>query len=225
MLFRSAEVVIHIATARAIPVIVGKTKEEAETALADEGYENVAFEGERSDEPEGTVLSVTPEAGTRAKSTYAIVVKVAEPYVVPDTTAMNIDAAAAAIQEAGLRYDVSYVDTESQPEGTVLGTQPAAGSKVTSDTVVVVSVARARGAQLMQLTRALLSPGSTIAIDGVSYDIDSLDSVEYLGNDTVAFTVTGRPFTYFMGQYISLDSRQVSGQVVWTADNGIADIL
>lgn len=219
-----SEIVIHIATARSIPDIVGKAEERAVAAMEDAGYENVTYEKERSDEAEGTVLSVEPAAGTRAKSSVAITVKVAEPYVVPDTSSLSLDGAIEAIQDEGLSYDIAYIDTEDYPDGAVIGTEPAAEEKVKSDTVVVIEVARARGARLVQLTRDMLSPGSTVAIDGVSYEVVSLGAVEYLGDDTVAFTITAQPFTYFMGQYVSLESREVSGQVAWTADNGVAGI-
>ena len=219
------EIVIHIATARSVPNVVGKSEKEAKKAFEEDGYENVTFESEHSDEAEGTVLSISPEPGTRAKSTTAIIVKVAEPYKVPDASSLDLEGTINAIMGAGLGFDIAYVDTQDYPDGTVIGTDPAAGTKVKSDTVVVIEVARARGPELVQLTRDMLSPGSTITIDGVSYEVESLGSVEYAGNDTVTFSFTGRPFTYFMGQYIALDTRNVTGQVVWTPDNGVSGIF
>ena len=219
-----SEIVIHIATAREIPDVVGKTEEEAVALFKEDGYENVTYEKERSDSAEGTVLSVSPEAGTRAKSTMAVIVKVAEPYVVPDSSTLDLDGTIAAIQDAGLAYDISYYDTTDYVEGTVLGTEPAAGTKVQSSTVVVITVARARGVQLTQLTRDLLTQGYELNIDGTSYIISSLDSVEYLGGDQVSFTATARPYTYFFGVYVEGDPQQVSGVVNWTADNQLSSI-
>ena len=219
------EVVVHVATARAIPSVVGKTETEAKAAFDKEGYENVSYVKEHSDSAEGTVLSVAPDVGTRAKSTVAVTVKVAEPYVVPDTaSSMSLDDTIAAIQEAGLQCVVNEVDTTDYPEGTVMGTDPAAGTKVKSDTVVSINVARARGAQLTQLTKELLSPGSEIEVGGTSFIIKSLDSVNYLGNDQVAFTATARPYTVFFGVYVEGDPQQVNGVVTWTADNRVSSI-
>ena len=219
-----AEIVIHIATAREIPDVVGKAESEAAELFKADGYENVSFEKERSDSPEGTVLSVSPEAGTRAKSTMPVIVKVAEPYVVPDSSTLDLDGTISAIQDAGLDYYISYVDTTDYVEGTVLGTDPAAGTKVQSSTVVSISVARARGVQLTQLTRDLLVPGYELSIDGTSYIVSSLDSVEYLGGDQVAFKATARPYTYFFGVYVEGDPQSVSGVVNFTADNSVAGI-
>lgn len=218
------EVVIHIATARAIPSVVGKTEKQAKAAFEEEGYENVTYVNERSDEQEGMVLSVSPEAGTRAKSTVAVTVKVAEPYTVPDTASMSADGAIAAVQDAGLGYYVNYVDTQEYPEGTVLGTDPQAGAKVKSDTVVTINVARARGAQLIQLTQELLAPGAELTISGTNYIVNAVNSTSYLGNDQVSFTVTARPYTVFFGVYVEGDLQQVSGVVTFTADNQVSSI-
>lgn len=219
-----AQIVIHIAKARSIPDVIGKTEDEARAALAEEGYENVTFNKKRSDEAEGTVLSISPETGSRAKSSVEVAVEVAEPYVVPDTASMGYDEAVAAIQNEGLRYDVSYVDTEEYPDGSLIQTDPAAGAKVKSDTIVVLYIARARGAELIALTQGLLAPGSSVDISGVSYSIDSLDSTEYAGKDTVKFTFTGHPYGYLFGQYVQGSTETVSGQVVWTADNQVSSI-
>ena len=219
-----SEIVIHIATARSIPDVVGKSQEEAQALLDDEGYEKVTFSTERSDAEEGTVLSISPEVGTRAKSTVDVIVKVAEPYVVPDVSSLNVDEAVATIAEAGLTCGIEYVDTQDYPDGTVISIEPEAGSKVKSDTYVAVYVARARGAQLVELTKALLAPGESFSIGTNNYEVESLDAVEYLGNDIVAFSVTARPYTYILGEYVYISSRTVTGEVTWTADNQVADI-
>ena len=219
-----SEVVIHIASARAIPDVVGKTEKEAKAAIDEEGYENVSYVKERSDSAEGTVLSISPEVGTRAKSTIAVTVKVAEPYVVPDVSSLSLGDAETAVHNAGLAYDVAYVDTTDYPEGTVLGTDPEAGTKVKGDTVVAINVARARGVQLVDLTKSLIVSGYELELGGTSYIVSSLDSTSYLGNDQVSFTATARPYTVFFGVYVEGDPQQVSGVVTWTADNQVSSI-
>lgn len=219
-----SEIVIHIATARYIPDVVGKTKAETEAILAEEGFEKVTYATERSDAEEGTVLSISPEPGSRAKSTIAVTVNVAEPYVVPDVSSLSADEAAATIVEAGLTCGIEYVDTQDYPDGTVIGVEPAAGEKVKSDTYVVLYVARARGAQLVELTKQLLAPGESFSIGINNYEVESLDYAEYIGNDVVAFSVTARPYTYILGEYVYISSRTVTGEVRWTSDNQVADI-
>ena len=219
-----SEVIIHISTARSVPSVVDKTQEEAAQAMEEEGFTNVVYEKEFSDKPEGTVLSLTPEAGTRAKSAQEIIVKVAEPYVVPDIAGMYLQEAQTTIEEAGLSYDYQYVNTVDYPDGQIMGSSPAAGTQVTSDTIVIIQIARARGAELEGLTRSYLAPGSSVTIGFNNYAIESLDSVEYIGDDAVAFTMTARPFTYILGETVSISARQISGVIVWNDDNTIAGI-
>ena len=218
------EIVIHIATAREIPDVIGKTEEEAKAKFEEDGYENVTYEKEHSDSTEGTVLSISPEPGTRAKSSLPVIVKIAEPYVVPDTSTLDMYGAIEAIQKEGLNYDIAYYDTTDYVEGTVLGTDPAAGTKVQSSTVVVITVARARGVQLTAAAKDALAPGTEVSIGGTSYIISSLDSVEYIGDDQVSFTATGRPFTYFFGAYVEGEPQQISGVISFTADNQVSSI-
>ena len=218
-----SEVVIHIATARTVPNVVGKSKDEAQKAIAAEGCEYVTYKTEYSDEDEGKVLDVSPAPGTRVKSTAEIVVTVAEPRTVPDVSNMYLNDAIKAIQDMGLGYDIAYVQTESYADGTLLGTVPAAGEKVKEGTVVILQIAQARGAQLEELVRSQLAPGSQVTLNGTNYLIESLDSVTYMGNDTVAYTATGRAFTYLLGETLFASASQsISGTITFTADNQIA---
>ena len=88
----------------------------------------------------------------------------------------------------------------------------------------MLQIARARGVELEGLTRSYLAPGNSVAIGINNYAMESLDSVEYIGNDTVAYTMTARPFTYILGETVSISARQVSGTIVWNEDNTIASI-
>lgn len=103
-----SEVIIHISTARAVPSVVGKSEQEAASAMEEEGFTNVVYEKQFSDEPAGTVLSIVPQEGTRAKSAQEIIVKVAEPYKVPDIAGMYLEEAQTTIEQAGLTYDYTY---------------------------------------------------------------------------------------------------------------------
>ena len=219
-----SEVSIHLATARTVPEIIGKTKEEAESALANDGFENYTFELEKSDAQENTVISVSPEVGERAKSAQPIVVKVADPYVVPDVSTMYLEDAQNAIQEAGLTSVYYFVNTEEYPDGLIMGTTPAAGEKVTHDTVVEIQIARARGPELVSLTQNYLAPGAHITMGMYNYEIESVTSTEYIGDDSVSFTANARPFTSILGETVYISSRPISGTIKWTEDNSVASI-
>lgn len=216
------EVVIHVAVSRCVPEVVGLSKEEAEGAFDDEGLDNVSFTTQKSDEAEGTVLSVDPEEGQKVRAGTAIAVVVAEPYRIPDVSGMTVDQATAAVQDAGFAPYVQYSYTEDVAEGTVLGTSPGPGEVAASGSDVAVQVAKSRANELVAATQGLLAPGASVVIGGVNYDVDSCDAVSYVGSDTTSYTITARPFTYFLGVKLHLEATSLSGTIAWTADNAIA---
>ena len=54
-------VVINVSVARVVPDILGSTELEARKAFEAEGLVNVEYELVKSNDPEGTVLSVSPD--------------------------------------------------------------------------------------------------------------------------------------------------------------------
>lgn len=223
-----AEVVIHVSASRTVPKVVGSSQDSALKALSDNGFENVDVQLERSDEPEGTVLSVSPEEGEKAKASTGITLKVAQAYTVPDVSGMSYNQAVQAIKDAGLSYTAVYVYSETASEGAIMGVEPAAGSKVPSDTVVVISLAKSRASELTAAARSYLTSTTLTASDGSSFTVSSVDSVFYQGNDTVAFTASGKASksVSVLGQTISVagNSKQVSGTITFDSSNNVASV-
>lgn len=223
-----AEVVIHVSTSRTVPKVVGSSQDSALKALSDNGFENVDVQLERSDEPEGTVLSVSPEEGEKAKASTGITLKVAQAYTVPDVSGMSYNQAVQAIKDAGLSSTAVYVYSETASEGAIMGVEPAAGSKVPSDTVVVISLAKSRASELTAAARSYLTSTTLTASDGSSFTVSSVDSVSYQGNDTVAFTASGKASksVSVLGQTISVagNSKQVSGTITFDSSNNVASV-
>ena len=223
-----AVVVIHVSTSRTVPKVVGSSQDSALKALSDNGFENVDVQLERSDEPEGTVLSVSPEEGEKAKASTSITLKVAQAYTVPDVSGMSYNQALQAIKDAGLSSTAVYVYSETASEGAIMGVEPAAGSKVPSDTVVVVSLAKSRASELTAAARSYLTSTTLTASDGSSFTVSSVDSVSYQGNDTVAFTASGKASksVSVLGQTISVagNSNQVSGTITFDSSNNVASV-
>lgn len=223
-----SEVVIHVSTSRTVPAVVGKTQDDAAKALADSGFENVTVTKERSDEAEGTVLSVNPGEGEKAKASTAITLTVAEAYTVPDITGMTYREAVSAIEDAGLQAASTYTYNETVPEGTLLGSDPQAGSKASSDTVVTINIAKSRGSELTQAARSYLASNTLKASDNSAFTVSSVDSVTYQGDNTVSFTATGRASTSVtvLGQTLSVsgDSKQVSGTITFDSSDNVTSV-
>lgn len=220
-----SEVVIHVATARTIPEVVGKTQSEAKELLEAEGFTNIKTKKKNSDQKEGTVLTVSPKSGSEALSSAEVTLTVAAPYTVPDVANKSFDDAVKALKDAGLGYDVLYIDTESYPEGTIIGTEPAAGTVVKKGDYIMIEIAQAHGSVLEELASETLAPGMTLERGGSSYTVESLDSVAYIGNNTVSYTVTAREYVYVFGNTVSNPSPEsLSGTIVFDDDNQVLAI-
>ncbi len=219
-------VVISVSIARIVPDIVGLSQEEAVSALSEAGYADVEFVTQKSNEAEGSVLAVDPPAGTEATSDAHITVTVAEPFRVPSVEGMTRDEAIAALEAEGYTVKtVSYI-TEDIQEGMAVSTDPAAGTVLASGSEVVLNVAHNRSTELIDATRAFFSSSKQFSINGMSYELTSIDGVSYKGSDTCAFTITARPFethTWLFGETETRygNNESISGTIVFNADNSI----
>ena len=126
--------------AKSLPDVVGLDRGEAARVLEEEGFTVKVMEV-KSDDVEGIVLLMDPNAGRRLSDGSEVVLQVATPRVVPSVVGMTEDAAREAFGQEGLER-VEYVKQRSdEPEGTVLLIKPAAGEKATRTTQVTVTVA------------------------------------------------------------------------------------
>ena len=223
-----SEIVVHVSTSRIVPDVLGKSEDEARSLFNDNGFTNVTYATEKSDEAEGSVLSTEPEAGTKAKAATSITVTVAEPYKVPDVSGMSVEEAVRAIEDEGLVAKKTFEYNESVSPGTLLGVSPEAGSKVTSGSEVVVRVSKSRASELTSAAYSYLANAALQATDGSTFNVSSVDSCTYQGNNTVTFAATGRATTSVsvLGQTISVsgDSKQVSGTLTFDANNNVTAV-
>lgn len=218
------EVSLHISVARKIPDVAGRQRDEAARLCEEEGLENVMFLEQKSDTHEGTVLSISPEAGTKAKAATPVTIAVAVPYTVPDVSGMGKDDAASALAEAGYTSQVSYEYNEDVEAGTVLRTDPVSGEKLASGAMVTMVVALSRAAELESAALSYLQNAGTVNIGGTTYEIASVDAVAYLGNEQTSFTITGSAVTTLDGETVRGSSKQKSGTITWNSANEIVDI-
>ncbi len=179
-------VVINVSVARVVPDILGSTELEARKAFEAEGLVNVEYELVKSNDPEGTVLSVSPDPGTRLKASEHVKVQVAQAFTVPDVVNKTSAEAIALLEEEGYVVKSVRFDTEDVPEGTVVSVDPASGTKLNSGETVTISVAHNRSAELVSLTKAFFTDAGTVTINGLSYQVSEVTSVSYSGNMTIS---------------------------------------
>lgn len=218
---------VSIATPRAVPDIMGKTQEDAQAALDKEGLSNVTFTTQKSNEAEGTVVALSIDAGTKVKAATALTVTLAESYVVPDVAGKSQDDAQGALEDAGYEVKIATEYTEDVAEGAALSTDPAAGSKLNSGSVVTLSVAKSRANEVVSATKGFFSKGATVYVNGVSYEVVSCDDVTYEGDGKASYSVTARKYenvsTLLFGNttIYSKSTETLSGTITWGTDGSI----
>ncbi len=189
-----SEIVLDISCARTVPDVIGKTSEEAMAQLKSEGFESVEVVEEKSNEAAGTIIAVSPEVGTRAKASAKITLTAAIPHLVPDCANMGVDEATAVLEAEGYAVKTAYTYTEEVAEGTVVSTDPAAGAELPSGSEVIVYIAKSRAAEVVAAAKAWFSASGRYTMNGMSYELQSVDDLTYKGDDTCAFAVTMRPY-------------------------------
>lgn len=218
------EIVLHVAIARTIPDVVGKNQEEVAKIFEEEGFENIEFVNTKSNEVEGSVLSVDPAAGTIAKSSQRITLTVAQAYTVPDVSGKGKDEAVSILNDEGYEASVIYVYSDIAA-GTVTATNPKAGTKLESGATVEVQVAKSRGAEIISLTSDYLASAGTLSMGGTTYEIVSVDAAPtYEGGNTAKCAITVRAKTTLDGEVVYGSPKQRTVLIVWTDGNELESI-
>ena len=131
-----------------VPDVVGATQSAATQTLKNDNLTVGTATFRTSTQARGIVLSTDPKAGASVSKNSAVDLVVSEgpniPIVtVPPVTGKQLTEAISAIQGAGLTYKITDV-TSTQPVGTVLSQNPAAGTKIKANVPVVLTVSNAQ---------------------------------------------------------------------------------
>jgi serine/threonine-protein kinase len=122
-------VAVSAQRAVAVPNVVGRRAAVAAVALRARGFE-VQTASVVSRKPPGTVLALSPGAGTRVARGSTVTIRISRRLVaVPATVGLSRDTVVAAVRAAGLVPRAVAVPS-SQPKGTVVAQNPEAGKRV-----------------------------------------------------------------------------------------------
>ncbi len=125
-----------------VPDVVGSTFAEASGELEGLGF-TVIRRDEISDAPIDEVIKQSPEAGLLARKGRAIVLTVSGSEVnVPNVVGQTKEQAEASLTDRGLIYTPVEVDAPDKLPGTVISTDPVAGTKVPKGSPVTVNIAK-----------------------------------------------------------------------------------
>lgn len=131
-----------------VPSLVGKTEGEAREILEGAGLKcKVKARHESKKYDEGYVIEQNPEEGKRVKKGAEIEIvvssgKTTEELTVPDVAGMDEEAAQKALNKEGFTKITTEAVYSEEQQGTVIGTDPAAGTKTGKDTEIIMKVSK-----------------------------------------------------------------------------------
>ena len=125
-----------------LPDVVGMSRAEATAAMQLKGIV-IQFVESDSDQPPGTVLGMFPAAGSPvAKDDARVALEIAKepPVPVPEVAGQEQTAAAAQLGAAGFSVRSQQAPSDTVPVGSVIGTDPPAGTPLPKGTEVTLIV-------------------------------------------------------------------------------------
>ena len=131
-----------------VPNLVGKTEGEAKQILEESGLKcKVTARRESKKYDEGYVIEQNPEEGKRVKKGYDVEIvvssgKKSEEGTIPDVSGQDEASAQKALENAGFTNIKSEAVYSEEEQGTVIGTNPTAGTKVSKDTEITMQVSK-----------------------------------------------------------------------------------
>jgi serine/threonine-protein kinase len=132
---------------RPVPDVVGANRARAVQVLRDDGLSVGSVTQEVSDRPTGTVLRTNPRAGTAVwpgSSVDLVIAKRDGQVKVPSVVGMDQKDAKRVLTDGGLKVgSVTEKEVPDRAPGTVLSTNPAAGTAVRTGSTVDLVVAKA----------------------------------------------------------------------------------
>lgn len=137
---KGSTVTITVASSQTIPDVVGMDLESARQMLEEQGATNVKESLKKSNQPENTVIAVSPDVDQAFDLDDEIVLTVATTAYLPDVVGKTQDEAVKTLEDAGYAVSVKWADSEEEP-GKVISTKPNAKELANLGSTVTVMVA------------------------------------------------------------------------------------
>jgi beta-lactam-binding protein with PASTA domain len=126
-----------------VPDVVGRTQAQATSLLSNEGFRAEVVQEPSDDRPAGEVLSQDPAAGTeqdRGSSITIVVSSGVAQVAVPSVAGDDLAGASATLGAAGFRVTSTQQSSTTVASGTVITTNPTAGTQMAKGSTVQVIV-------------------------------------------------------------------------------------
>ena len=129
-----------------VPMVMGMTRETAESALTQAGFEIGEVTTRQEDAPRGQVVSTRPSIGSSVSlpAEVHLVISLGPSTVeLPDVTGQYLAEARQLLEQLGLRAAITWDSASFMGQGMVLGQSPASGQRVRAGARVTLTVAGA----------------------------------------------------------------------------------
>ncbi|WP_117434536.1 Stk1 family PASTA domain-containing Ser/Thr kinase, partial [Streptomyces triticisoli] len=162
-----------------VPPLLAKTEAQARERLKEAGLGVKDVKHAHSDTVErGTVISTDPEAGARIRSHGSVTLTISDgprTVKVPDLEGRSLGEARALLKEEGLEPGmVTREFSETVPRGSVVGTEPAAGTERRAGSAIALTVSKGRPVDVPDVTGEDLDRAKSDLEDaGLKVRIDS----------------------------------------------------
>ena len=132
---------IIVAAEVRVPDLRRLTQDEALQRLSEASLSLGRVTEENSTLPNGTVIKQWPLPGVPAAADDKVDITIAKALLVPNVVSLSLDAARAALREAGLRPGQVNSRASDRPRGTIIEQRPSANATITSGATVDVVLA------------------------------------------------------------------------------------
>jgi eukaryotic-like serine/threonine-protein kinase len=199
----------------AVPDVVGKTQVDASKILTDAGFVPNTVQVDDPDVEEGKVVSQDPAANAQLARGGQVTINVsagAGTVAVPDVSNQNEGGARGKLQAAGFtNIQTQQEASDSVPSGTVIRTEPGAGTEVATTEPVVIIVSSGAEKVTVPLVQGLSEQNARSALQAVGLDANVQDQpVQNQNQDGIVLTQSpsansqankGDKVTLFIGRF------------------------
>ncbi|WP_037377043.1 Stk1 family PASTA domain-containing Ser/Thr kinase [Selenomonas sp. AB3002] len=150
-----------------VPDVKGKPMALARQILEDQKLRVNVAEVYDAAVPAGTVVSQTPEAGTKVKEERVVTINVSrggEELEMPDLMGLDRSDAEIKLKKMGLKLGSVYEKFSDEEEGTVIGQEPRSGTKISKGQTVDITISK--GKKVKKVTVPNVKGGTLSAAEG-----------------------------------------------------------
>ena len=162
-----------------VPNVVGRDRDQAVSELTAAGLEANPV-GINSLEPVDTVLATAPKSGTEVLEGTTVRVnysKGPKPVTVPNVVGMPFESAESTLQGAGFAVSREDVDDADQPEGVVVGQNPAAGTQQSKGSPVTLQVSKGPQTSQVPDVTSLTQADATAQLTQSGFEVQVVEEI------------------------------------------------